>query len=254
MSQKYVIICLMDKTCEVLVSSTFLPVSHCATWRYLLLYDCYICGDLYSIPDISGIARLYGSDILEQSILWQNDDLALIPAPGNITPGYLILTTTNHISRFANASIQQLLAAKAILQCIRSIGNDLGMANYVLFEHGGVSINSRGAACIDHAHWHLAPCPEPSLLRMRLKSRFKESSHNDLLDIVSLRDVPPYILLVTEEGIFSYITPEIESQYLRKHLALQWRIPEQWNWRLYPLKSNYLQTLHLFKERMASFG
>jgi diadenosine tetraphosphate (Ap4A) HIT family hydrolase len=209
---------------------------------------CYLCGDLQQDPETSGIARLYGEDALGESFLWEDDEFFLIPAPGTITPGYLILATKLHCSRFADLGTPTLAKAERIWTRIQKLGQQLGLAPYVLFEHGGVSYHQRGAACIDHAHFHMAPCLHPLGLWQNLHLQFDETLLGGFREIRDLSNKPPYILLVTSNEMYSYITPAVQSQFVRRLLALQWGVPMQWNWRLHTFPENFRATFQMFKD------
>lgn len=214
-----------------------------------IINDCFLCGDWKRDPATSGIKQIYGDEALAAAFLWESTDLYLTPAPGSITPGYLILSPKKHYISFAEAPCEIIEGATTVWEYVRGLGTSLNLTSFVLFEHGAASKFSRGAACIEHAHFHLVPSPNPVELRDVMKKDFDESRHTNLFDIKLLGHTSPYILLVTPEGIYSYETPQIESQYLRKYIASQWRMPERWNWKSHPMRENFWKTIDLFKGR-----
>lgn len=214
-----------------------------------VINDCFLCGDWKRDPSKSGIKQIYGKKALEAAFLWESSDLYLTPAPGCLTSGYLILSPKKHYISFAEAPPEIIDSVKVIWEHVCNIGASLGLSSYVLFEHGAASKFWRGAACIEHAHFHLVPSPNHRELTALMKKDFLESRHTHLLDIRSLGHNSPYIFLMTPEGIFSYKTPRIESQYLRKCIASQWEMSESWNWKMHPMNENFWKTIEIFKDR-----
>lgn len=209
---------------------------------------CYICGDLERDPEYSGIAMYYGEDVLERCILWEDKELFIIPAPGTLTPGYLILATKLHINCFAQFDSQEFEKIGHILNRVKLAGNNLGLPSYVMFEHGGTSPMNKGAACIDHAHLHLVPSPRPNELRLVLLRHFEEVQYDNICDLSKHKE-SPYILLSTDTRIFVYQATDAPSQLLRRVLAHQWGVPDCWNWRFFPFRENFIATLEMFTDK-----
>lgn len=217
---------------------------------------CLLCADLERDLAASGIARLYGSSVLEQSILWQDEQLYLTPAPGNIVPGYLILATKRHVKNFATLPEYLLQRVALVLRAIRSEADRLGLAPCVSFEHGAVSMYSRGAACVDHAHIHICPSPDAGELFRFMKKHFAETEIPHLSDLTTVSGTgTPYIWLNTPNRMCSYQVEVAPSQLLRQCLADQWNLTSCWDWRSHPMRENYLETLRLFtKLKGATFN
>lgn len=212
-----------------------------------VLNECLLCGDWNRNLSTSGIKQIYGEEALRSAFLWESTLLYLTPAPGSITCGYMILSPKKHYISFAEAPNEIIDGANMVWQRVCEIGEVLRLPSYVLFEHGAASKFWRGAACIEHAHFHLVPSPNPIELRNLMKKGFTENRHASLLDIKSLEHGSPYIFLITPEGTYSYETPRIESQYLRKCIATQWGVPSSWNWKMHPMTENFWKTIELFR-------
>jgi Diadenosine tetraphosphate (Ap4A) hydrolase and other HIT family hydrolases len=211
-----------------------------------VLNNCFLCGDWKRDVLKSGIGTILGPEALKEAFLWETSDLYLTPALGCLTPGYLILAPKQHYVSFAEAPETLLKSASQVWESVRDFGTALGFAPYVLFEHGAATKFWRGAACIEHAHFHLVPAPAHHTLNQAMDTKYPKRRHDSLEGIKSLDGGPPYIFLINSEGVHSYVTPEIESQYLRKQIAVQWGMADQWNWRTYPFGNHFWETINLF--------
>jgi len=208
--------------------------------------DCLLCGDYHRDEEASGIARFCGRDILSRAMLYQTTDYFLIPAPGSFTPGYLILAPTRHLLNFAQLDHFLLLEAHRLISGVRQVARRRGLQTIVAFEHGGWGVHRQGAGCVEHAHLHLVPSPNPLGLRQALKSHYPERVARDVAGLAEIVADLPYVFLDIGPTAFVYETPMIPSQYVRQLLAAQWGLPEQWDWRRYPFPKVVRQTIELF--------
>jgi hypothetical protein len=209
--------------------------------------ECPICGDIDGNYESSGVAQLFGNSILDEAILWSDANLFLLPAPGCIVPGYLILATRDHLLNFANLQTGVLRRVDSIWGSLRKESFHLGLGNYVLFEHGSGAYG-RGSGCIEHAHLHMVPCKRPYDLLYKMQNSFEGIRIDQVSKISEVYSGQPYIVLSIEETTTFFQTPAVLSQQLRRIVAEQQGIGEQWNWREYPQQSNFLSTLRLFQE------
>jgi diadenosine tetraphosphate (Ap4A) HIT family hydrolase len=142
-----------------------------------------------------------------------------------ITFGHLLGVADEHILSFGQKEHEYLLRLSAtILETSKLlIGNS---PKIVLFERGNKSENISGRPSVDHAHFHLIPT-------------------NDITDLLpssrrraSFLDLPRYIEEcsyyfywdVLDDVAYWGRSEEVCSQFIRKAVCLQNRLPE-WNWR-----------------------
>lgn len=215
---------------------------------------CPLCGDLSRDPMRSGIMRLYGEDALPTAIMWESAELYLTPGPGTIMPGYLILATKRHYVNFAQLPDGALAEAWDVVEAVARIGAANGLDPYLLFEHGSGDRHARGASCIEHAHMHLAPSPAPERIRAILATYFHERSLSQFNEIRSLKRGAPYVFLSFSGGFYVYGTICIPSQFVRRILAAERGIPEQWRWSDHPLPENFWKTHALFNGKLRSLA
>jgi diadenosine tetraphosphate (Ap4A) HIT family hydrolase len=204
---------------------------------------CPLCGDCARNPASSGIARLFGPGALRHCFLYEDDDLFVIPGPGNFAVGYLILAPRVHRLSFSDVGAEILERAQVL---VTALCNGLAQSlcsPFVVFEHGAADGIRRGAACVDHAHMHIAPSPRPHELRDFMRAHFEECPPMARLrELAASPPGGPYVLLSEIDGWCSYNTPTIPRQLLRRLLTAQHGRPAEWNWRVHPNAGNFWKT------------
>jgi diadenosine tetraphosphate (Ap4A) HIT family hydrolase len=207
-----------------------------------VLNDCFLCGDAVREPTASGLARFIGRDALDQGLIWEDEDLFLIPALGCITPGYTILAPKAHTISFSRTAPEVARKAMMIWQRIHTAGSSAKSAEYLAFEHGSGDAETPSPSCIEHAHLHFMPSPDHAEARAAAAGAFDEFRHTHFLSLLAMPKTLPYLWLATSEGYFSYPSAGGTSQFFRRVLARQWGIPHAWNWREHILPENFWQT------------
>ncbi len=200
---------------------------------------------------------MYGHDVLSRSLLYKDGGMYLTPAPGTLTPGYLIVAPVRHESAIAALREEELCSLARIVDLIREVGRERGLADYVAFEHGMLSPMRRGATCVAHAHLHLCPSPSPGELHSYLQKWYAEESLKHWVDLPAIREQSDaaYLLLQyedcgTDAPLRTYRVGTVTSQLLRQRLARQWGVGNAWDWRAYPHSANFLSTLDIFEGRL----
>ena len=209
---------------------------------------CPICGDVARDDGISGVAQLYGRGALRHCVLYEDEELFLIPGPGTFAVGYLILAPRRHVTSFAALGRQVLARADSLCATYTSRLTAHLDTGYVVFEHGAGDEESPGAGCVDHAHLHLAPTADADALRAHLDARFIENVHAENVDLAD-RTPGSAIHPFGAEGQWrSYDTPVVERQLLRRLLAAQHGCAGEWDWRAHPNRGNFWKTVLAVRE------
>lgn len=92
----------------------------------------------------------------ENTILYEDDNLIIIPALGMSIPNYLMLVAKNHINGFAELEENDLKKLETLLDNIcDEYYSTLGIYP-IIFEHGSLS-KGRHPLSITHAHIHIIP-------------------------------------------------------------------------------------------------
>lgn len=219
--------------------------------RHHLLRGCPLCGDQMRDLSHSGIANFIGEDVLAGSFLYTSPTLYLTPAPGGLSPGYVILAPRTHRLNFGQLGREALTEAAAVVSAVKSTFSDQGP--FVVFEHGALSEGETGAACVSHAHLHIAPVPRPDELHEELERRFDGEPLDGLRSLGEQPVMCPYLAVETGSACIRYIGENMESQLLRKLIASQLGRPEQWNWRQFPQRENYVATIRGYLGRLGAF-
>lgn len=211
-------------------------------------FECPLCGDYKRDIKTSGIVKYMGRDMLNDSFIYVSDNFFLIPGPGSIVPGYLILITNDHYTKFSDLNTEMLNEAENIYKKVMNLSIFDSEGKYILFEHGsGEDFN--GSACITHAHVHLMPVKNFDNLRANLKKNYPEKMLLNFESLSNIKSKEPYIFISDGNKNYYYETPIIESQYLRKLISVQWGVPDKWDWRINPMKENYLLTIMKYKDK-----
>ena len=210
--------------------------------------ECLICGDISNNYNTSGVAQLYGIDVLKKAKLWESDEFLLMPAPGCITLGYLILVPKMCLPNYASLGLNMLQKTLNIINIIRTFSKQKGFNSYIIFEHGCLSSKTRGASCVEHAHLHIAPSNDPDQIRLQLKNKYSEYKLHSLMELNNREWISPYVFLDVYGKSYVYDTEEIQSQFVRRILAKQWDVEAQWNWTIWPFEDNFIKTINIYND------
>ncbi|GGI57561.1 HIT domain-containing protein [Winogradskyella haliclonae] len=168
-------------------------------------------------------------------ILHSSENFYIMVSLGQISEGYLLLVSKEHIQSCANLPSEYhqefIKLYNKILQILK---NQYG--NAIAFEHGrsGSCLTTKNSSehCF-HSHMHFVP-----LNGIISDSIFLEQkTEYDSIDLF-LKDINnkifPY-LFVHDDMIRSYrVDRIIERQYLRKLVSSKFGTPNLWNWQEFP--------------------
>lgn len=169
--------------------------------------------------------------------LAQTDAARLLPALGTLTPGYLLVSSSEHVPSMADLDLDTL---RTIISWTSAISGRLAVefGEYLLFEHGSCHSQPSGA-CINHAHIHLVPLARelgPILLRSAPWRRV------ETVEEVVLYKRCSYLHLTINEQSWILPNPTLGSQWLRRKIGDLLRT-ELWDWALDPGIDFYNETI-----------
>jgi len=182
--------------------------------------DCVLCGDLAS----------------RGGRLDLGDGLALAADAAPLLPGHALLFTTSHLPSFAASSPAQMVAAEEVLQRLCGLGRYAAGA-VLVFEHGTTEATG-GSGCVDHAHIHILPIPDPLSERIEPEPRVPET-------IATLGPRRPFDRLPMLAGqayfwvagrhlqMLTIVPRSPERQVLRRIVATLLGLPRHRTWDLY---------------------
>lgn len=168
----------------------------------------------------------------------------VIGAVGPFCPGYVIVSPELHLPASTHLPTQTATRFAGLVATVRSEIESL-FGPSVLFEHGGCGSGERaGSACVDHAHIHLHPCPDP------LGLPAEGDVFRDLRSFLCQgRDLyPDGYLMLQAHGDLVRIWPDPGvSQFFRRRLAPMFGRPDEWDYAAFP-------RIELLSETMARLG
>lgn len=197
---------------------------------------------------IKGVGNLPAEEREESTqfdkVLWKNDQVALVPTLGMITPGYFLVVDRQHKTNFSHHSHASLIALESSLDhLVRRLGAVFG--EYLIFEHGPDRSNCGGGGCVSHAHMHLIPCSKQ--LQRRLLEQFQWNALLGLSDIERIR-AGAYMLAGFEGTFHLASAPQVQSQWIRRQLVATIRGPRHWDWKIDPGTAELETTLQEFNQ------
>jgi diadenosine tetraphosphate (Ap4A) HIT family hydrolase len=202
------------------------------------LADCLFCHATRSIPD---------------DLQWHDRPIsrvpgvgAVIPGLGAFVPGYVLVFPDRHVESTLRIRGEAASAFGELLSwTIRSVAEVFGPVT--VFEHGSCSQRDRRrSACIDHAHTHVIP-------GIYGLSSFMPEPFGPPADPIE-RAVDPdvgYLLLDEPPHGAQYGPDPGVSQYVRRCIALQLGIPDEWDYLLFPRLENVTETARALAGRFA---
>jgi diadenosine tetraphosphate (Ap4A) HIT family hydrolase len=169
-----------------------------------------------------------------------------MPSLGQIVEGYLLIVPKAHFISMAHLPDTLFSELIEVKEHIRTLLTD-AYATPLTFEHGPMSETERGGCCVDHAHFHVVPTNVDLLAS--LQSRFQGHHILELTDVKQqLNKRVPYLYYETQAGVaYIFDAPVVESQFLRRQLAKEVGVPDEWDWAVYPGVDRIKSTLALLQ-------
>lgn len=182
-------------------------------------------------------------------IIWQNEDLLLMPTIGCFVEGYSLLITRRHYYSIAEFARNHDLSEFAqILSSIRKLMGSL-YSGCIFFEHGAIDAHCKAGGCCDHAHLHILPAIGHAL--DRAKRQFSFTMYPDLEWVYQVSS--PYLLFHDGENYYLSTDHVVPSQYFRKLLAREAGLGDRWDWRKYPFTDNMLHTFEKMRRQSVHY-
>ena len=170
------------------------------------------------------------------------DHWVLLPTVGCLTPGYSLYMPLEHLDAAADITPDNLPQVAASLESMRTlIQTHYGPT--IVAEHGPRDCEL-GASCCSHAHLHLIPVHDPDAILAAYEKVGGPGRH-----LTSLVDLPAaaqtsYLYLSPRPGEHHYwpAASRFARQFVRRVVADQYGIGEQYDWRDHPFVQNHNQT------------
>ncbi|MFF3675932.1 hypothetical protein ACFYYS_18410 [Streptomyces sp. NPDC002120] len=170
------------------------------------------------------------------------DRWVLLPTVGCLTPGYSLYMPLDHLDAAADVAPDDLPQVAAGLESMRTlIQNQYGPT--IVAEHGPRDCEL-GASCCSHAHLHLIPVPDPdAILAAYEKVGGPGRRLSSLVDLPAAAETS-YLYLSPRPGEHHYWPADgrFARQFVRRVVANQLGIGEQYDWRDHPFTETRHQT------------
>jgi diadenosine tetraphosphate (Ap4A) HIT family hydrolase len=205
--------------------------------------QCSICAELRGTS--TPLFKSFIPAAAASRVLQQNNEWALLPTLGPLTPGHLMLVPREHYYSILACSEETLSTSRELLNaCSLKLAASYGQ-EILFFEHGATAESGRSCgACIDHAHLHIVPGPSSFLVAAM--SEFEPWVAADSLgDLQPYAAGHPYLLigsLTTAKCWLYRCSRDVPSQFLRRVLGDELK-NRSWDWRKEPNAAAFFQTL-----------
>lgn len=183
----------------------------------------------------------------ERQILYEDDEIYVIPSLGHFTPGYLLIVYKEHRDCFADVVSESHQNVKDMVRGV--LTEEFGSCCF--FEHGRVgSCFEKGTHKICyHAHLHCLPIETD--FTDQVSKNYDRIRIDEWTDISEHREKNPhYFYTEMDSGEKSYfiVNDNPERQYLRRQSCKALGIAEECaNWEEYPYRHRMKKTAKRLK-------
>jgi len=211
------------------------------TRSLVLLGHCEFCAEFQNV-DNSEFRHLIPSTVLATRNILTSEHFVVFVGMGPLPEGYLLLAPRAHHISYAQVPVEwypEFLVLKSqVTEMLSSV-----YTTPIFFEHGPASVSKRGGCCIEHAHMHAAPV-QVDLLQS-ISNHFQGRRLYSFYELKDLGEQKqPYLFYenVKGERFIFVVPPRIPSQFLRRLLAGELGIPDEWDWALFPRRQAMIET------------
>lgn len=186
--------------------------------------------------------------------LRSSDSFVVVPSLGSLVPGWLLVVPRRPIISLRELS---LIERDEMIELVRQMTADMHVfakAVYA-FEHGSGYLGSATGCGLDHAHLHLVPL-DFDLVKAATTDG-PTTIEWEFVDRIPLMVLPPmgeYVSLWRADegaGVLGTVRKPI-SQWMRRLIARQLGIDEEWNYRKNPQMENIQATVDALRPRAPS--
>lgn len=160
---------------------------------------------------------------------------------GSIVPGYNLIISKEHILSMSAMPDEMIQEYAQIIEYMRYLYQEIYHRKPIIFEHGSNNFKNPKANSIDHAHTHVVN-----------HTYLDENKIISYLGLYEVSSISEMLKAGTNKNYISYISPsdkyyigeakKEESQIMRKFIAEDIGVPNEWDWRKYPHPENSFET------------
>lgn len=123
---------------------------------------------------------------IENTVLYEDDIVIIVPALGMSTPNYLMVVSKKHVNGFAEFNNIDLEKLEILINKICAKYLEIYNIYPIIFEHGSL-VNGRHPLSITHAHLHIVPLNLSQEIIKKLFYSLKLEKVNEMLFIQNMK-------------------------------------------------------------------
>lgn len=183
------------------------------------------------------------SEKVVNTIIEETDNFYILPALGSLVDGYILIVTKEHINSMSDLGKKEITEYLELIDRYREKFYKVYGRYPIVFEHGTPKIHSKmRASSVTHAHTHIINHNYIAEDKIIKKIGFKEIN-----SIGEINNKKNYISYINPLGVnmVSYIFSP-ESQLMRREIAKDLGIDDQFSWKEYSFMENVKLTIDKF--------
>src|SRR5918992_1647622 len=184
----------------------------------------------------------------EDQVLSESRFFYVKPGLGHFADGYLLINAKRHVRSLAYLPSEALAELDSVKNIFRQRIQSLLGCEVVFFEHGEVNPNHHPGCCLEHAHLHLLPLPEPVSDTLNLS--FAQNGLKSLTELQRYAgNNTSYLFYEDRQGTMRayHIDENLPSQFLRQEFSKRLGKHERWDWAVFPFREEIVRFSDLYK-------
>jgi ATP adenylyltransferase len=185
-------------------------------------------------------------DQVSDHVLFESPNFIVVPTLGSIIPGWLLVVPRSHflsVGSFDMPLFQEFMrlqdiAAEALRDCFGPVS---------FFEHGAVRERESVGCGVDHAHLHIVATEfdMPAVVKRSAETQLQWRPASGIQATRPFVSEQMAYVFVQQSSGGAWIgsASVIESQIMRKVIAVQAGQPDRWDWKTHPFEHNVRETV-----------
>jgi inosine/xanthosine triphosphate pyrophosphatase family protein/diadenosine tetraphosphate (Ap4A) HIT family hydrolase len=206
--------------------------------------QCQFCAELADEGN-TFFSELMGGR-LRSRVLYEDQHFVVLPPLGEFTEGGLLLLTREHLLSFAHLPAPLFERLERLVEAIRQALVSRYGVSPLFFEHGPAPDWSKGACCVDHAHFNIFPAAVSVQPHLAERMSFPLPSLAGLARLQ--RSEFGYLFIQENDGSRRvYDGHLVPTQLVRRIITSAIGCPERWHWRDYLGQDQLVATYNALK-------
>ena len=203
------------------------------------------------VQEKSRFSWIFNDDSEVISETWNREivgspSFTVIPSLGALVPGWLLIVPRRPITSLKLLNNSERAELLGLVKMLTFRLSEFGSTTYC-FEHGSTLAGSVVGCGVDQAHLHIVPLKFNLLnaVAQRSASVIEWNSGTKFIPLKGLPDDAEYVTVwnaITNEGLVGAVINPL-SQWVRRVIAAELGIEDEWDYRKNPQIENVEQTL-----------